>query len=162
MIYKKGRFGRFLACPSYPACKNTKTLDSDGNVSTPEAAPLELAGFKCEACGGEMVVRNGRYGTFYACSNYPTCMFTKQKVTDIGVSCPRCSSKIYARHGKGKMLFYSCERYPECDFSSWDMPLSEKCPECSAMLYYRKSRKSVICKEKNCGYKRDEEMTVIE
>lgn len=162
MIYKKGRFGRFLACPSYPACKNTKTLDSNGNVVVSEPSAPTLAGFKCEACGADMVVRNGRYGTFYACSNYPTCTFTKQKVTDIGVACPKCSSKIYARHGKGKMLFYSCERYPECDFSSWDMPLSEKCPDCGAMLYYRKSRKSVICKEKGCSYKREEEMTVIE
>ena len=162
MIYKKGRFGRFLACPSYPACKNTKTLDSNGNIVVSEPQAPTLAGFKCEACGADMVIRNGRYGTFYACSNYPTCTFTKQKVTETGVNCPKCSSKIFARHGKGKMLFYSCEKYPECDFSSWDMPLNEKCPDCSAMLYYRKSRKQVICKEKGCNYKREEEMTVIE
>ena len=162
MIYKKGRFGRFLACPNYPACKNTKTVDEDGKVTVQEPALPTFAGFKCEECGADMVIRSGRYGTFYACSKYPTCTFTKQKVTDIGVKCPRCDSKIFARHGKGKMLFYSCEKYPECDFSTWDMPLAEKCPECSAMLYYRKSRKSVICKEKGCGYKREEEMTVIE
>ncbi len=162
MVYKKGRFGRFLACPSYPACKNTKTVDNEGNVTVSEPAVLELAGFACEVCGADMVVRNGRYGTFYACSKYPTCTFTKQKVTDIGVPCPKCSSKIFARHGKGKMLFYSCEKYPECDFSTWDMPLAEKCPDCGAMLYYRKSRKSVVCKERGCGYKREEEMTVIE
>ena len=162
MVYKKGRFGRFLACPNYPACKNTKTVDSEGNVTVQEPSAPELAGFACEVCGADMVVRSGRYGTFYACSKYPTCTFTKQKVTDIGVSCPRCSSKIFARHGKGKMLFYSCEKYPECDFSTWDMPLSEKCPACDAMLYYRQSRKSVVCKEKGCGYKREEEMTVIE
>ena len=77
-------------------------------------------------------------------------------------TCPRCNSKILARHGKGKTLFYSCERYPECDFSSWDMPLQEKCPDCGEMLYYRKSKKCVICKGHTCGYKRDEEMTVIE
>ncbi len=162
MIYKKGRFGKFLACPNYPACKNTKTVDSEGNITTPEPTALELAGFACEVCGADMVVRTGRYGTFYACSKYPTCTFTKQKVTDIGVNCPKCSSKIFARHGKGKMLFYSCEKYPECDFSTWDMPLSEKCPDCGAMLYYRKSRKSVVCKERECGYRREEEMTVIE
>jgi DNA topoisomerase-1 len=109
-----------------------------------------------------MIVRNGKYGTFYACSNYPTCTFTKQKITDTGVCCPNCSSKIVARHGRGKMLFYSCEKYPECDFSTWDMPLLEKCPDCGGMLYFRKSRKSVICKTKNCNYKREEEMTVIE
>ncbi len=162
MVYKNGRFGKFLACPNYPECKCTKAVDKNGNVVTTENTTPTLAGFKCEVCGGEMVVRNGRYGSFYACENYPTCTFTKQKVTDTGVSCPKCNSKILARHGKGKMLFYSCEGYPNCDFSSWDMPLAEKCPDCGGMLYYRKSRKGVICKEKNCGYKRDEEMTVIE
>ncbi len=162
MVYKNGRFGKFLACPNYPECKCTKAVDKNGKVSEPEAAAPTFAGFKCEACGGEMVIRNGRYGSFYACQNYPTCTFTKQKVTETGVSCPKCNSRILARHGKGKMLFYSCEKYPECDFSTWDMPLVEKCPDCGGMLYYRKSRKNVICKEKSCGYKRDEEMTVIE
>ena len=64
--------------------------------------------------------------------------------------------------GRNKTVFYSCERYPDCDFSSWDMPLKEKCPECGEGLFYRKSRKSIICKKNGCGYKREEEMTVIE
>ena len=162
MIYKNGRFGKFLACPNYPECKCTKAVDKNGKVAEAEPTTVELAGFKCEVCGGDMVIRNGRYGSFYACQNYPTCTFTKQKVTETGVNCPKCNSRVLARHGKGRMLFYSCEKYPECDFSTWDMPLAEKCPDCGEMLYYRKSRKSVICKEKNCGYKRDEEMTVIE
>ena len=162
MIYKTGRFGRFLACPSYPECKNTKAVDKNGNVIEREEPKTELAGFKCELCGSEMVVKRGRYGIFYACEKYPECTFTKQKVTDVGVPCPKCSSRILARHGKGNTLFYSCEKYPECDFSTWDMPIAEKCPECSEMLYYKKSRKAVICKAKGCGYKRDEEMSVIE
>ena len=162
MVYKKGRFGKFLACSNFPGCKNTKALDKDGKPVAQEEKKLELAGFKCESCGGDMVIRNGKFGSFYACANYPTCKFTKQKVVDLGVPCPRCSSKIVARHGKGKTLFYSCEKYPECDFSSWDMPLSEKCPDCGTGLYYRKSRKNVICKNPACDYKREEEMTVIE
>ncbi len=162
MIYKSGRFGKFLACPNYPACKNTKAINKDGTVAEPESTEQNFAGFKCELCGGEMVVRSGRYGTFYACVNYPKCTHTKQKVTELDVLCPKCSSKVVARHGKGKMLFYSCEKYPECDFSSWDMPLKESCPDCGEILYYRKSRKCVVCKNKSCGYKRDEEMTVIE
>ena len=162
MVYKKGRFGKFLACPNFPSCKNTKALDKEGRPTQTVEKKTELAGFKCEICGGEMVVRTGRYGSFYACINYPTCKFTKQKVVELDAPCPKCSSKIVARHGKGKTLFYSCERYPECDFSTWDMPLSEKCPECGSGLFYRKSRKSVICKKRGCSYKRDEEMTVIE
>ena len=162
MIYKTGKFGRFLACPSYPACKNTKALDKNGNVVEKEEQKPVLAGFTCEECGAEMFVRSGRYGTFYACSNYPTCTFTKQKTTKLNVKCPKCESDLVARHGKGRTLFYSCENYPKCDFSTWDMPLSENCPDCGSPLYYRKSRKSVICKNKGCDYKREEEMTVVE
>ena len=162
MVYKSGRFGKFLACPNYPACKNTKAVDKDGKVVEREAPKVELAGFKCEACGAEMVVKRGRYGVFYACEKYPECNFTKQKTTDIGVPCPQCASKIFARHAKGNSLFFSCENYPECDFSSWDMPLNEKCPECNETLYYKKSKKSVICKKKGCGYSRDEEISVID
>jgi len=115
-----------------------------------------------DICGGDMVIRHGRYGEFYACANYPTCTFTKQKIIETGVSCPICSSKIIGRHSKGKSLFYSCEKYPECSFSSWDTPLKEKCPDCGGPLYYRKSRKSIICKEKNCDYKREEELNLEE
>ncbi len=162
MIYKNGRFGKFLACPNFPECKNTKALDKNGNIDVALEKKQEFAGFKCDLCGGEMVIRNGRYGTFYACANYPACKFTKQKIVELDARCPKCSSKIVARHGKGKVLFYSCEKYPECDFSSWDMPLAEKCPNCDSMLFYRKNRKNVICKNHACGYKREEEMTVIE
>ena len=161
MIYKNGRYGRFLACPNYPECKNTKAVDKDGNVAQADNKEDTLAGMKCEKCGAEMIVRTGKYGTFYACSNYPECRFTKQKTEDTGVECPKCSSKILVRHGKGGSLFYSCDKYPECDFSSWDMPLNEKCPACNEMLYYKKSRKAVICKNPGCDYSRDEEMAVI-
>ena len=162
MVYKTGRFGKFLACPSYPACKCTKAVDSDGKVIEPEPQEIKLAGFSCEVCGGEMVIRNGRYGEFYACSNYPTCTFTKQKIVETGVSCPECGAKVIGRSSKGKSLFYSCEKYPACTFSSWDVPLMSTCPDCGSMLYYRKSRKSVICKAKGCDYKRDEELHMEE
>ena len=156
MVYKNGRFGRFLACPNYPTCKNTKAVDKNGNVVEKEEPKPTRAGFKCEACGGEMLERQGRFGTFYACENYPKCKTTKQKVEDTGALCPKCNARVLERHGKGNTLFYSCENYPKCDFSSWDKPLPEKCPECSATLYYRKSKKSVICKTKGCGYKRED------
>ena len=160
MVYKNGRFGKFLACPSYPACKNTKALDKDGNLIANKESTPTVAPFKCEACGGDMVERNGRYGVFYACVNYPKCTFTKQKVSETEALCPDCGKKILARHGKGKSLFYSCEGFPECDFSTWDTPLNEKCPKCSSNLFYRKSRKTVICKNKSCDYKREEEIPV--
>ena len=155
MIYKNSRFGRFLACPNYPDCKNTKAIDKDGKVIVREEKKPEIADFKCEICGGDVLIRSGRYGAFYACSNYPTCRFTRQKVSEIGVACPDCGARIIPKHGRKRITFYSCEKYPECKFSSWDLPTNEKCPDCGKMLFYRKSGKSLICKDKQCGYKKE-------
>ena len=159
MIYKTGRYGRFLACPDYPTCKSTVAVDKDGAPIKNKEKVTEIADFKCELCGGDMILRNGRYGSFYACANYPSCKFTKQKITETGIPCPMCDGRILARHSKENSKFYSCSNYPECDFTSWDRPLAEKCPDCGSMLYYRRTRKAVICKSRDCEYRRDEEMT---
>ena len=156
MVYKNGRFGRFLACPEYPKCRFTKAIDKEGKPIEKKEARTEIADFKCELCGGDVVVRVGKYGSFYACANYPTCTFTKQKTLPIGVACPDCGAAIVAKHGRGKTLFYSCERYPECKFSSWNLPTAEKCPDCGNILFYRKGKKSyLLCGDKACGYKQD-------
>jgi DNA topoisomerase-1 len=55
-------------------------------------------------------------------------------------------------------VFYSCERYPECDFSSWDMPVNEKCPDCGETLFRKKGRvPMIVCHNERCGYKRKAE-----
>lgn len=154
MIYKKGRFGRFLACPDYPACRSTIAVDKDGKPHETKIEKPIIADFKCELCGSDMIERRGMYGTFYACIKYPVCKFTKQKVENTGIPCPKCASQIVGRHAKDNSVFYSCSSYPKCDFSSWDKPLSEKCPSCQGMLYYRKTRHAVICKTRGCGYKK--------
>ncbi len=162
MIVKNGRFGKFAACPNYPQCKNTKPLAA----STPEQekkkeVPAEPVpeGMVCEVCGSPMVLRTGRYGSFYACSAYPACKFTKQKLRDIGVPCPDCGAKVVMKTGRKHTLFYSCEKYPECQFSSWDMPTTEKCPSCGKMLFKKKGKPLLVCHEKACGYSREAEMT---
>ena len=154
MIVKNGRFGKFAACPNYPQCKNTKPLNASENVEQKEKKQI-IADFKCELCGSDMVQRSGRYGSFFACSRFPACNFTKQKTRDIGVPCPKCSSKIVMKNGKNKTVFYSCERYPECDFSSWDMPTAEKCPECGEILFRKKGQNVYFCHNKSCGYKKE-------
>ena len=157
MIVKSGRFGKFAACPNYPECKNTKPLDA--NKQTEKKAPV-VADFKCEVCGGDMVERHGKYGSFFACANYPKCKFIKQQQNKLeGVACPKCGGAILVRQGRNRSQFYSCEKYPECDWSSWDLPVAEKCPECGEMLYKKKSRPGeLICKNKNCGYVKEEPM----
>lgn len=153
MIVKNGRYGRFAACPNYPECKNTKQLNKSGTAEA-EKEP-EIAPFKCELCGSDVVVRQGRYGAFYACSRYPECKFTKQKVKSLGVSCPKCGRDIVTKYGRNKTVFYSCSGYPECNFSSWDLPTNEKCPQCGEMLYQKKGRALLVCKKEGCGYKRE-------
>ncbi len=151
MIVKSGRFGKFAACPNYPECKNTKPLDGKNQA---EKKPAVVADFKCEICGGDMVQRHGKYGSFFACANYPKCKFIKQEKNKVeGVACPKCGGDILIRQGRNKSQFYSCEKYPECDWSSWDLPVAEKCPECGEMLYKKKSRPGVlVCKNKDCGF----------
>ncbi|MBO7302830.1 MAG: type I DNA topoisomerase, partial [Clostridia bacterium] len=134
MVIKNGRFGKFAACPNYPQCKNTKPLNAAEPNEQKEKKQI-IADFKCELCGADMVQRSGRYGSFFACSKFPACSFTKQKTRDIGVPCPKCGSKIVMKNGKNKTVFYSCEKYPTCDFSSWDMPTNEVCPDCGEILY---------------------------
>ena len=161
MVYKTGRFGRFLACPSYPTCRNTKAVDKNGVPVKKEEVKPEPAGFTCELCGGKMLVRHGRFGVFYACANYPTCRNTKQKVNEIGVTCPDCGGKVITKFSRGHRLFYGCEKYPDCQFSSWDLPLSEQCPDCGDRLFYKKAKKLVYCRnDKTCHYQREEESQV--
>ncbi len=167
MIVRNGRFGKFAACPNYPNCRNTKPLTAkeapeetteatEGNEEREDAAKKlpPVADFKCEKCGSDMVLRNGKFGSFYACSRYPECKFTKARVRELGVNCPKCSAKLVTKYGRNRTVFYSCERYPECDFSSWDLPTNEVCPQCGKMLFRKKGKNLLVCAESGCGYSR--------
>ena len=164
MVVRNGRFGKFAACPNYPTCRNTKPLTAakpepaEDEEAEAKKAPV-VADFKCEKCGSDMVLRTGKFGSFYACSRYPECKFTKARVRDTGVSCPKCQSKIVTKYGRNHTVFYSCERYPECDFSSWDMPVQETCPNCGKLLYRKKGKHLLICHDTECGYSREIEET---
>ncbi len=155
MVIKQGRFGEFAACPNFPECRNTKPIDKEGNAVIKEQVSPKKAEGVCEACGGDLVIRNGKFGDFVACANYPKCKYTKQILKPIGIACPKCNSQIVAVNGKRKNVFYSCEKHPECDFVSWDLPTKELCPECGNMLYVKKGKNLLVCHEKDCGYKRE-------
>nr|WP_282186230.1 type I DNA topoisomerase [Streptococcus anginosus] len=109
----------------------------------------EPAGFDCEVCGSPMVIKLGRYGKFYACSNFPDCRHTQAIVKEIGVECPKChKGQIIERKTKRNRLFYGCDRYPDCDFTSWDKPVGRSCPKCGQYLVEKKVRgggKQVVC-----------------
>ena len=159
MVVKNGRYGKFAACPNYPTCCNTRPLaeKKEEEVEQSEKKAPVLADFKCELCGADMVQRTGRYGSFFACSRYPSCRFTKQKTKELDVPCPKCGAKVLVKTGRNKTVFYSCEKYPECDFSSWDMPTRESCPQCGKLLFRKKGKALLVCHDKACGYRREVE-----
>ncbi|MBM7688620.1 DNA topoisomerase I [Enterococcus ureilyticus] len=108
----------------------------------------EPAGFDCDLCGHPMVIKLGRYGKFYACSNFPECRNTKAIVKEIGVTCPVCKEgQVIERKSKKNRLFYGCSRYPDCDFTSWDKPIGRPCPKCGQYLVEKKVKggKQVVC-----------------
>ncbi len=86
MVVKIGRYGKFLACPNYPACKNTKPL-------------VQETGALCPKCGGKVVEKRSRKGhTFYGCDNWPKCDFvTWDKPT--GDVCPQCGKALFKQRG---------------------------------------------------------------
>ncbi len=86
MVIKSGRFGKFLACPGYPECKNTKPLVVETKAT-------------CPVCGGKVIEKKSKRGyAFYGCGNYPECNFmTWDKPTDD--LCPKCGKSLFKRKG---------------------------------------------------------------
>lgn len=90
MVIKTGRYGRFLACPGYPECKNAKPLI----VST---------GAKCPVCGGDIIERKSKKGhVFYGCGNWPKCNFMSWD-PPAGEDCPKCGKTLFKKKG-GKLV----------------------------------------------------------
>ncbi|MCB5070008.1 type I DNA topoisomerase [Streptococcus mutans] len=117
----------------------------------------EPADFDCDVCGHPMVIKLGRYGKFYACSNFPDCHNTKAITKEIGVICPICQKgQVIERKTKRNRIFYGCDRYPDCDFTSWNKPIGRDCPKSGDFLVEKKIRgggKQVVCSNEECDYK---------
>ena len=114
--------------------------------------PPKETDITCEKCGGKMVIRDGRYGKFLACSNFPKCKNTRPieaEVKKVGI-CPECGSAMVERKSKKGKIFYSCERYPDCKFMSWDVTTGKKCPKCSSPLIVK--GKKIKCSSASCDY----------
>ena len=110
----------------------------------------EETGESCPLCGNPLVLRKSRYGTFTACSNYPTCKYIKQeeKETKTVCKCPNCGHDIIEKKSKRGKVFYGCNNYPKCKTAYWDKPIGESCPECGAML----TEKNNKIKCSSCDY----------
>ncbi len=162
MAVKRGRFGQFLACTGYPECKTTRKLISTKQGLT-AAKPDQLLDEKCPKCESQLVLKHGRFGEFTACSNYPACKYVKQKST--GVPCPKDGGDIVERKSRRGKVFFGCANYPDCDFTLWNRPLAEKCPDCGAPYLVEKVTKrhgrQLVCNNDDCSYVRSEELTAV-
>ncbi|MDP6704523.1 MAG: DNA topoisomerase, partial [archaeon] len=116
---------------------------------------LEETDKVCPECKSKMVIRLGRYGKFYACSNFPECKHTENMEQEEGentvsISCPECKEgKITPKRTRKGKAFYGCNKYPECDHALWDKPTGEQCIECKALLVEK--RKKAMCSNKECS-----------
>ena len=109
----------------------------------------------CELCGAKMVIREGRYGKFLGCSNFPNCKNIKSLTpeapkTPVG-KCPECGKDVLPRKSKRGKIFYACSGYPDCKFMSWDIPTEERCSSCGGVIYKKvlKDKYTFHC-EKDC------------
>ena len=138
MVIKWGRNGRFLACPGYPECKNTKEFRAEADGSIVIVPKQTETNEVCDKCGGAMVIKTGRFGRFIACSNYPACKTTRSLGT--GVTCPRegCGGQLLEKRTKKGRVFYSCGNYPKCDYAIWERPIPQACPQCGAAFVVEK------------------------
>ena len=111
----------------------------------------------CDKCGANMVYRVGRYGKFLACPNFPECRNTMPIVRTIDAHCPKCGGAILVRNTKRGRVFYGCEHYPECDFTSWDMPVDDRCPVCGSPMVLKRDRKKDVtwhlCTNETCKHR---------
>lgn len=113
----------------------------------------EETGEMCPECNHPLVIRNGRYGSFIACSNFPNCKYIKQDEKEIHeiCKCPNCEGDIIEKRSKRGKIFYGCNNYPTCKTAYWDLPVGEKCPECGSML--TEKNKKIKCS--SCDYKKE-------
>ena len=96
-------------------------------------AEVEPVGRECPLCGNDLVYREGRYGRFIGCSNFPKCRHTEQLLNKIGITCPKGGEMVERRTRRGR-VFYGCSRYPECEFSSWKKPVADTSNSCDGLL----------------------------
>ena len=136
MVLRRGRFGQFWACTSYPKCRTVRKVGA-----TKQTKPVELEE-TCPQCKThKLVEREGRFGKFVACGGYPDCKYVKQNL--VGVKCPKCGvGDVAEKKARRGNYFYGCSTYPKCDFTSNYKPVDQQCPECQSPYLLEKHLKS--------------------
>lgn len=112
LVYRNGKYGRFISCSNFPACKYTKSENEEETQSEET----------CPNCGSPMVMKKGRYGSFLACSNYPKCKTIKkinarkEEPKATGEMCPECGKPLIERKSRYGTTFVGCSGFPKCHY----------------------------------------------
>ena len=155
LVIRWGRRGEFLACSAYPECKNSMnfTTDEEGNIKIRQEEPTRHL---CPKCGKSMLLKQGRFGPFLACSGYPDCKHIQSIPT--GVACPQpgCPGQLVEKRSRRGKVFFGCDQYPKCRFATWDRPVNKACPHCGAAFLVQRQKKGtgpcLACLNEQCGY----------
>ena len=118
------------------------------------ALPEEISDVICDKCGAKMIIKEGRYGKFLACPNYPECKNIKNFIEPVG-KCPICGGDVSKKHGKKSgSVFYGCSNYPKCSFMSWDLPAPILCPECASpmKIVQENDVTKYVCLNRKCNH----------
>lgn len=153
MVYKLSKTGRFMSCNRFPDCLGARK--EDGSVIEP---PKDL-GKPCPQCGekeaGTLIQREGRFGSFIACSRYPKCKYVEQDPQEVakaktGVHCNVCGTgEMVERRGRFG-LFYSCSNYPDCKNAIKARPTGNTCKLCGSLMMEGTKTIPERCSSKAC------------
>ena len=157
MVYKLSKGGKFMSCAKFPDCSGARK--ADGSIIEP---PKEI-GEECPKCGlhgekpnkkspGVLVEREGRFGRFISCSNYPKCKYIKQDalLNSTGVKCLKCKDgEIVEKRGRFGP-FYACSNYPQCKYTMKARPTGNICPMCGELMMEGTKTIPERCSDKTC------------
>jgi DNA topoisomerase-1 len=144
----------FASCEKWPDCNGTLPLDAEGNPTTPEELEPDES-VPCPECGKGTIRREGRFGPFYGCQDYPKCKGIVNVERRSQFACPTCGDgTLVQRTTRYNKAFFGCNRYPECTFALWTWPLAQPCPHCGGPLKPpRRNAKNPVGTCAGCGEK---------
>lgn len=141
LVYRNGRFGRFISCINFPTCRYTKG-EHDEEIASDEV---------CPKCGSKLVSKRGRFGAFLACSNYPECKYIKntkekEEPKPTGELCPECGHELVERKSRFGTTFVGCSNYPKCRYIKKD-PKKQKAKSEDEAEQTKKTTKKATAKK---------------
>ena len=136
----------------------SKLLTSSGASSVTMKEPPQETDIICDKCGGKMLIREGKFGKFLGCVNFPKCKnimsLQKEEPPKLVGKCPECGKPMTERKSKRGKMYYSCSSYPDCKYMSWYPTTGEKCKVCNEPMIVKNNM--TICSNNECATNKKE------